>query len=77
MLDQGEWLGYSCLARGAWIFTSRFLILSAFVWFGTLMLSFKLWSTVKFNGDPLLPSERRALPVISNHRDFDVLLFTI
>ncbi|PSH69403.1 hypothetical protein CU102_08445 [Phyllobacterium brassicacearum] len=65
VLDQGEWLGYSCLARGAWIFTSRFLLLSAAACFWTLMLSLKLWGTVKFRGDPLLPDERRALPFLT------------
>ena len=64
VLDQGDWLGYSCVGRSAFIFVARFGPLAAGAYLVALLTGFGLWSKVAFKGDPLLPYDRRVLPYL-------------
>ena len=66
ILDQGDWLGYSCVGRSAFIFVARFGLLAAGVYLVALLTGFGLWSKVAFKGDPLLPDERSVLPYLGS-----------
>lgn len=63
ILDQGQWFGYSCEARAAWIFATRLLAVSVCVYGFVLMRRFKLWGEIRFRGLGAPPMiDRRFLP---------------
>jgi thiamine transporter ThiT len=64
ILDQGDWLGYSCLARSTFIFSKWFGLLAAGTYLFAVLAGFNLWAKVAFKGDPLLSYERKALPYL-------------
>ncbi|TXR46616.1 hypothetical protein [Phyllobacterium endophyticum] len=66
ILDQGEWFGYSCEARAAWIFATHLLAVSAAVYGFYLMRRFKLWGNIRFGGLAAPPMfDRRFLPFVT------------